>query len=287
MRGCRRLPCCALTVLLLVAGGCVSTATYEKKATEADTLGKELSLLRLEREEFVRGKSALELRQEMLAAQLLLLTEQGKKCAADLKSVELLLAAKEGDLSSSIDTLRRQLSELTGTNLSLSHEIDSILKNRSDGVRKTSSVYEELLGLMKDEIARGEATVSELKGTLTVTLFEPLLFEPGSIALKQSAGPTLLKLADYLKGVKVKEIRVEGETETVLSASWSLAKYPTGWELAAVRATTVTRFLQNGGVSPLLLSAVSHGEYRPLSDNISELGRTRNRRIQIVISQKE
>jgi chemotaxis protein MotB len=87
--------------------------------------------------------------------------------------------------------------------------------------------------------------------------------------------------------VKEKLIRVEGYTETVLSASWSLQQYPTGWELAAARAVVVTRLLQNEGVSPLVLSAVSYGEYRPLSDNISELGRARNQRIQIVVIPKE
>ena len=139
---------------------------------------------------------------------------------------------------------------------------------------------------MKDEIARGEATVSELQGTLTVTLFEPLLFAPGEVILKPSAGQTLQKLAGYLKGVKGKFFRVEGHTETVLSASWSLQHYPSGWELAAARAVMVARQLQQQGVNPLSLSAVSYGEYRPLSDNISELGRARNRCIQLVVSKE-
>ena len=98
--------------------------------------------------------------------------------------------------------------------------------------------------------------------------------------------PPLGKLAGYLKGVKGKSIRVEGYTETLLSASWSLQQFPSGWELAAARAVTVTRLLQDGGVTPLALSAVSYGEYRPLSDNISELGRARNRRIQLVLIPK-
>ena len=276
-----------LALLVLVAGGCVSTGTFEKKATEADTLGKELSHLRQEQAELVKAKSALEARQAQLMAEVATLTEQGKKCETDRKSAEEMLTAKDDTLSSSISDLRQQVSELSGTNVSLKKDIDNLLKDRTEEVRKTSSGYEELLGLMKDEIARGEATVSELKGTLTVTLFEPLLFEPGTTKLKQTSGPTLQKLAGYLKGVKEKAIRVEGHTETVLSASWSLQQYPTGWELAAARAIAVTRLLQNEGVSPLVLSAVSYGEYRPLSDNITELGRTRNRRIQIVIIPKE
>lgn len=276
-----------LGLLVLVTGGCVSTGVFDKKATEADTLAKELSHLQQDQAELIRVKSVLEARQAQLAAEVALLVEQSKRCETDRHSAEEMLTAKEDVLSSSISTLRQQVSELAGTNISLKKDIDNLLLSRSEEVRKSSSAYEELLVLMKDEISRGQATVSELKGALTVALFEPLLFEPGAAKLQQTSGPTLQKLAGYLKGVKEKSIRVEGYTETVLSASWSLQHYPTGWELAAARAIAVTRLLQNEGVSPLVLSAVSYGEYRPQSDNISELGRARNRRIQIVVIPKE
>jgi chemotaxis protein MotB len=276
-----------LALLVLAVNGCVSAGTFEKKAAEADDLRKELTHLQQDQVELVRAKSALEARQGQLAAEVALLTEQNTTCEADRKSVEEMLKGKDDALSSSVSSLRQQVFDLTGTNVSLKKDIDNLLKNRTEEVRKTSSTYEELLGLIKDEIARGEATVSELKGTLTVTLFEPLLFDPGSAKVKQSSGPTLQRLAGYLKGLKEKSIRVEGYTETVLSASWSLQQYPSGWELAAARAIAVTRFLQNEGISPLVLSAVSYGEYRPQSDNISELGRARNRRIQIVVIPKE
>ncbi len=273
-------------LLLLVAGGCVSTGTFDRKAAEAESLTREVSRLRLEQAEQSRTEADREKRRSELVDQVTALTELNRKCEADRKSVEELLKAKEDTLSASIFELRQKVVELSGSNVSLREDIAGILKGRNDDVRKTSAAYEELQGLIKDEIARGEVTVSELQGTLTVTLFEPLLFDPGSSKLKKSAGTTLGKLAGYLKGVKGKSIRVEGYTETLLSASWSLQQFPSGWELAAARAVTVTRLLQDGGVTPLALSAVSYGEYRPLSDNISELGRARNRRIQLVLIPK-
>ena len=276
-----------LTLLVLVTGGCVSTGTFDRKAAEADIMAKELAQLRREQAELARNNREQEAKQAQLAAAVASLTEQNKRCEADRKSAEEMLTAKEDAISRSNYGLRQQVSELMGSNESLKKDVEDLLKNRTEEVHKTSATYDELLALMKNEIARGEATVSELKGTLTVTLFEPLLFEPGKIELKVSARPTLQKLSGFLKGQKEKSIRVEGFTETVLSASWSLQQYPTGWELAAARASAVTRFLQIDGVSPLILSAVSFGEYRPLSDNITELGRARNRRIQIVIMPRE
>lgn len=281
------LPRLVPALLLVIAGGCVSTGTYDRKVAEAESLSREVSLLREEQSGLTRSGADLEAKRSELATQVAALTELNRRCEADRKSAEELLKAREDTLSSSVFELRRKVAELAGDNAALQGEIDNLLKTKSDTVRKTSSAYDELLGLLKEEIARGEATVAELQGVLTVTLFEPLLFEPGSTRLKEGAGPVLRKVTGYLGGVTGKSIRVEGYTETVLSPSWSLQQYPSGWELAAARAVAVTRFLQDAGVNPLLLSAVSYGEYRPLSDNISELGRTRNRRVQLVISPRE
>jgi chemotaxis protein MotB len=276
-----------LALPALVSGGCVSSDAFDRKAAEADALGKELARLRQEQTELASTRNDLEAKRSRLADDVAALTGQLSQCETARKSAEEMLSAKGDALSASNLGLRQQISELTGANESLKREIGSLLNARTDDVRKASTAYDDLLGLMKDEIARGEVAVSELKGILTVALFEPLLFAPGSAELKPSSGPSLHKLAQYLTDARDKTIRVEGFTETVLSASWSLQQYPTGWELAAARAIAVTRFLQSDGVNPLLLSAVSYGEYRPLSDNITDLGRARNRRVQVVVIPKE
>ncbi|MDD2274178.1 MAG: flagellar basal body stator protein MotB, partial [Desulfuromonadaceae bacterium] len=50
------------------------------------------------------------------------------------------------------------------------------------------------------------------------------------------------------------------------------------------RATTVVHFLtERAGFDPGSLSAVGYGEYRPISENESQEGRARNRRVDIVL----
>ena len=276
-----------LALFILISGGCVSAGTFDKKAAEADALNRELSELRREKTALLQKKDEQDAKQAQLVAEVNELTGRTRKLESEKKDLEEMLKAREDSLSQSLFTLRQQVSALTGTNDSLKNDLETLQKSRSDEVRKTSSNYEELLEIMKDVIARGQATVSEMTGTLTVTLFEPLLFDPGKAEVKSTAGPVLLKLATYFKGLKNREIRVEGYTETVLSATWSLQQYPTGWELAAARAVSVARALQGMGMSPLNLTAVSYGEYRPLSDNFTELGLARNRRIQLVVTTKE
>ncbi|HEX9023817.1 MAG TPA: OmpA family protein, partial [Geobacteraceae bacterium] len=64
-------------------------------------------------------------------------------------------------------------------------------------------------------------------------------------------------------------------------------KYPTNWELSAARAINVTRYLQQQGIDPALLSAVAYGEYRPVAGNDTEEGKAKNRRIEIILVPRE
>lgn len=57
------------------------------------------------------------------------------------------------------------------------------------------------------------------------------------------------------------------------------------WDLSALRASSVVQELQNKyGVDPKRLSAAGRGEYNPITDNDSELGKQRNRRTQIIVT---
>ena len=59
------------------------------------------------------------------------------------------------------------------------------------------------------------------------------------------------------------------------------------WDLSCLRASSVVQVLQNQyGVDPKRLTAGGRGEYNPLTDNDSELGKQRNRRTQIIITPK-
>ena len=54
-----------------------------------------------------------------------------------------------------------------------------------------------------------------------------------------------------------------------------------------MRASSVVQALQNQyNVDPKRLSAAGRGEYNPITDNDTDLGKQRNRRTQIIITPK-
>ncbi len=77
------------------------------------------------------------------------------------------------------------------------------------------------------------------------------------------------------------QIRVEGHTDNVPIRN---SRFPSNWELSTSRATAMIAYLiDNLGFAPELLSAAGYGEYRPVAANDTEEGKSRNRRVDIVV----
>ena len=79
-----------------------------------------------------------------------------------------------------------------------------------------------------------------------------------------------------------RQVLVEGNTDNVPISRTNIRN---NWDLSALRASSVVQELQNKyGVDPKRLSAAGRGEYNPITDNDSELGKQRNRRTQIIVT---
>jgi chemotaxis protein MotB len=225
-------------------------------------------------------------------------TKQKDQIKKDRDNLETLLKSKSDTLSRNIAELRGKNAELETKNNALKENLTKVksenekLRQDTIGLEKTkeeeiqtvSKTYDNLLEEMKGEIAKGQITISELKGKLTVNVLEEILFDSGKAEIKKNGLVVLKKVIDVLKNVKDKIIRVEGHTDNVKIGSSLLGKYPTNWELSAARAIHVTKYLQNQGIDPAILSSTAYGEYHPVADNSTSEGRAKNRRIAIVLT---
>ena len=61
------------------------------------------------------------------------------------------------------------------------------------------------------------------------------------------------------------------------------ARYPSNWELAAARASSVTRHLIEQGVGAGRVRVIGYADTRPRADNASPEGRARNRRVSFIL----
>lgn len=267
-------------LFLLSAGGCVSNSTYLKKVEEADGLTKDLAELQQTYKKLVQENTALKTRFNRL-------TEDAAVLDADKKQLEGILRAKSDTLSKNINELRQQVAELKVENDRLVSEVAELQKAKEDKVKEVSGTYEQLLANMKNEIAQGQVTISELKGKLTVNMEAAILFDSGRADVKPEGLGILDKMVETLKNVSDKAIRIEGHTDTVQISGALTRTFPTNWELSAARAINVTKFLQQQGIDPRNLSAAAFAEHKPVAENDTKEGRAKNRRIEITLVAKD
>jgi chemotaxis protein MotB len=261
-----RMALAVLAVIPLVFGGCVSKSEYMKTVDSANAL--EVDNARLKRELTAAG-------------------QRNDQLTADRAELERLLAARSGELGRSIAELRQRLSALESENIRLAQELGEAQKAREEKVKELSSTYEQLVDKMKSEIAKGQVTISELKGRLTVNMVDAILFDSGRAEIKPEGLVVLGKVIEILKSVDDKAIRIEGHTDGIPISGSLTQRYPTNWELSAARAINVARYLQKQAINPAHLSAAGFGEFKPVADNATLEGRAKNRRIEIVLVPKD
>jgi chemotaxis protein MotB len=261
-----RMAVAVLAVIPLVFGGCVSKSEYMKTVEAANSL--EVDNGRLKTELGAAGK-------------------RNEQLTADRAELERLLAARSGELGRSIAELRQRTSALESENVRLAQELTDAQKAREEKVKELSSTYDQLVDKMKSEIAKGQVTISELKGRLTVNMVDAILFDSGRAEIKPDGLVVLGKVIEILKSVDDKAIRIEGHTDAIPISGSLAQRYPTNWELSAARAINVARYLQKQAINPSHLSAAGFGEFKPVSDNATVEGRAKNRRIEIVLVPKD
>lgn len=282
-------------VLMLPVSGClVAESSYLKKVEEADVLTKNIDELRQKYTRLSSDNSALRAEYEKLKTEASGLLSDKQRLSADIKQLEEVLKAKSDTFSTTITDFRQKNSEFEASNSRLKEEIKKLKeeiallqKVKEEKVKEVSSTYEQLLSNMKNEIAQGQVTISELRGKLTVNMEAAILFDSGKADVKQEGLTILNKMVETLKGVTDKAIRIEGHTDNVQITGGLTRIFPTNWELSAARAINVTRYLQQQGIDPLNLSAAAFAEHKPVADNGTKEGRAKNRRIEITLVAKD
>ncbi|HEX3217602.1 MAG TPA: peptidoglycan -binding protein [Aestuariivirgaceae bacterium] len=117
-----------------------------------------------------------------------------------------------------------------------------------------------------------------------------VLFPKGSAEINPAGRLELDKLASAMKELETEipqdiawVLRVDGHTDT---DPIQTSAFSSNWELSAARAIAVVKELIAQGVSPKRLVAAGFGEYQPIEQGDTEEIKTRNRRIELKLTER-
>ncbi|QAT61615.1 flagellar motor protein MotB [Acidilutibacter cellobiosedens] len=162
-----------------------------------------------------------------------------------------------------------------------------------------SNVNIEDLGLDEDELERirdileeytdekglsDEITMDLEERGLVIRFKDSVFFDSGKADIKPKSKNILHYLAEILKKSEFKsmQIKIEGHTDSdpIVHSN----EYPTNWELSAIRATNVLRYLvEVENIEGNRISSSGYSYYRPIAPNDTKANKAKNRRVDIVI----
>ena len=224
--------------------------------------------------------------------------EQLAASQAKVSALEDQLAQQKRDYASLQSSLDKSLTNANSNNINISKLVDQInesnryirhlveVKSKSDSLNMvlTNNLTRSL---SKDEMK--EVDVQVLKGVVYISLADNMLYKSGSYEINDRAEETLSKIAKIITDYKDYDVLVEGNTDNVPvnAAAASMKNIRNNWDLSCLRASSVVQYLiSRFGVAPKRLTAGGRGEFNPLVNNDTELGKQRNRRTQIIITPK-
>jgi OmpA-OmpF porin, OOP family len=128
--------------------------------------------------------------------------------------------------------------------------------------------------MQQDVVANADALQSGLKDTGHVEV-PGILFDFGKSVVKPESEPALAEVVSLLQGNSSLKVWVVGHTDNVGSVEGNMT-------LSSARAAAVVRALVQKGIAAGRLGPHGAGPYAPVASNVTDEGRAKNRRVELV-----
>ncbi len=125
----------------------------------------------------------------------------------------------------------------------------------------------------------GQVTVEPVAEGIAIRISSSLLFRRGRATLAPETVDVVDRVAQVVLPLP-NAIRIEGHTDNVPPDG---TLFRDNWQLSTARALAVLDRFVADGIAPQRLSAAGYGEYRPISPNVDEASRSKNRRVDILV----
>lgn len=207
---------------------------------------------------------------------------------AGMFSVSVLGCGGMKDLQGENEQLKLEVSRLQqiqndyGDKLQEMQNLSEAEKNRFR--TEMEAMRNQLNSSLQEEISQKNALVEKVNDLTVIEIGEAALFASGEADLTPRGTVVIRQLSGVLNRYQGYHVRVEGHTDAVPIGEKLRTKFKSNWELSTARATNVVRYMIYAmKMDPNRLQAVGFAQYRPAAGNDTAVGRSKNRRIRLVV----
>ncbi len=162
--------------------------------------------------------------------------------------------------------------------------LEEDVKKRKELIEAQKQVFNEIRSFLVQNGMQGQVSAVLDEGTITLRLPAKVLFAPQSAALSKDSVHVLNVLKDVFVRRREQHIDIRGYTDD--SPIRPTAQFKDSWDLSALRAVSVLRYLLSQGVEADRMSATGYGSLSPIMPNTNDENRARNRRVEFVLERE-
>ena len=251
-------------------------------------------------QELNRTKSSLELARQQVAdidRQFSISNDQLDVAMQRIADLDLQLVAKDQELKMELASRDSQLVQAkrilasVGKSLPKPAKITPSMKNAfpQQAVARISpdltKVNEKLMAALKDDLKRGTVVMEQRGDKLTLALASGELFGVGRVTMTTSGASLVKRIGVALRKFRPESIEVAGHTDSIPVKYNPKRPFKDNAELSQFRAENASRALIKGGLGADRVRAIGYADSKPVATNDTEEGRTKNRRVEIIVTQ--
>ena len=255
----------AALLVSMLSLACVTSSTHNEVVAERDMLVRTKAVA-------VERAGKLEVSAASLEAERVQLYDELEDLRLEREGLVKLRAGLEKDVAFLREREGALSVELESTSLALTES--------EKGTQDLTASYQGLVQDLEREVQQGEIEIEQLRTGLRLAVSDEILFASGSARLDKGGAAVLTKVATNIAKLD-HVIDVEGHTDNIPIKGPLTKRYPSNWELAGARASSVVRLFERAGIDGERLQAISRAEFAPVSSNNDAEGRGQNRRIEI------
>jgi chemotaxis protein MotB len=290
-------------LILALSTSCVSKKIYNDLENQFANLKKENRSISDENAALLASKKQLESEKATLQSKLDDTNANLTKVQADYEAAKNKMKVMQDSYAALEKNSNEALEANMKKNRDLLAQLDAKAKALASEQEKLNASSQRLKEL-EDLIAAKEASMKKLKETLSkalnsfegkgltveqkngkvyVSMENKLLFNSGSWAVGSEGKKAVVEVGKVLGDNPDISVLIEGHTDDdPYAGSGPIAD---NWDLSTKRATAIVTILgENKKVNKQNLTAAGRSEYSPLAPNSTAEGKSKNRRIEIILT---